>query len=89
MITQKDTLQNHSHQSRMKTTASNGISNAYPGTVTNGMVVGNADWGSSAMRNNWYDGKSFVGVIRTDQGTRYSEETRPVNLTVKVWKRIN
>ena len=89
LITQEDTLQNHSHQSRMKITESSGISNGYPGTANNGMVVGNSEWGSSQMRNNWYAGKSFVGVIRTDQGTRYSEETRPVNLTVKVWKRIN
>lgn len=73
----------------MKTTGSSGISNGYPGTASNGMVVGNSDWSSSEMRNTWYGGNSFVGVIRTDQGTRYSEETRPVNLTVKVWKRVN
>lgn len=73
----------------MKTSASNGISNAYPGTASNGQVVGNADWRGAGMRNKWFDGYSFVGDIRTDQDTRYSEETRPVNLTVKVWKRIN
>lgn len=73
----------------MKITESSGINNGYPGTAYNGMVVGNSGWGSSEMRNKWYKGNSIVGNIRTDQDTRYSEETRPINLTVKVWKRIN
>lgn len=65
------------------------IVNGYPGADGSGMVVGNCGWSESEMRNTWYGGNSIVGNIRTDQGTRYSEETRPINLTVKVWKRIN